>query len=101
MRKIVCNCGEASFTERLALFDATEKEISNDTQLVKNYYKYVCDKCGAEWHHDEIEIMVIGNIDPETNQPINKRQVILDRAILEEIRMRGVASKKDEKTLDK
>ena len=92
MRKIVCNCGAASFTERLALYDATEKEISNDTQLVKNYYKYVCDSCNAEWHQDEIEIMVIGNIDPETNQPINKRKIILDRAILQEIRMRGVGS---------
>jgi hypothetical protein len=97
MRKIICICGGAAFTEKLALFDATNKEVSNDIQLVKNYFMYKCDQCGAEWHQDEIEIMAIGNIDPDTNEPVNKRNIVLDRVLLDEIRKTGTGSYKIEK----
>lgn len=92
MRKIICKCGCASFSEKVALFDTTDKSISNQITLQKRYYAYQCDGCKVMYTEDDIELLVIGNIDPETNEPFNKRQVTLDHDLIKVIREQGVGT---------
>ena len=82
MRKIICQCGGATFKERYALYDATNKRTSKEGRRVKDAFGYICDQCGIEWHGEEIEWFVVQNIDPKTLEPMNDK-IILNKKLLE------------------